>query len=515
MNKHNAFKLSFVLLAVIVLSVIVWRLKEDPRTLQKQSSPAISSVFETVKNKLSGQEKIKQFASYEDLKNFMSANASNSYDGMVGGIVRSGLKTLDAVAPSSAVMEKGTASGSEIAPIANQADSQKTTDYSKTNVQVEGVDEADIIKTDGAYVYAVTQKDLFIIKAFPASQAETVAKIEFKSFPSDIYISGDRLVVFGYDDQILNQPFYRSFIRPNSFAFVKIFDISDKKNPKQVKDLSIEGNYTDSRLINDQLYFITNNYSYGGDPILPRIVDGGEVISSKCSGVEKCVMPPIYYFDIPYSSYSFTNITVLDIKNDQEKPSNYIYLLDGGQNLFVSQSNIYITYTKYLNEYDLEMEVTREVIFPLLNTSDKDKISKIEATDNFILSEAEKRQKVNSIIERFASSLAMEEQNKLQKTIEDKIEQKFKEKEKEMEKTMIYKIAINPKAEEKLVFKATGEVPGSVLNQFSMDENGAYFRIATTQHARWSRFAKEEKKSTNNLYVLDENLKTIGALEDV
>jgi len=84
-----------------------------------------------------------------------------------------------------------------------------SSDYSETNVQVEGVDEADIIKTDGEYIYAVVQKNLFIVKAYPAEKSEVITTIAFESRPKDIFIKDNRLVVFGYNDQMHNRDNYK------------------------------------------------------------------------------------------------------------------------------------------------------------------------------------------------------------------------------------------------------------------------------------------------------------------
>ena len=73
--------------------------------------------------------------------------------------------------------------------------------------------------------------------------------------------------------------------------------------------------------------------------------------------------------------------------------------------------------------------------------------------------------------------------------------------------TYIYKFKLeNGKVE----YSDTGSVPGEVLNQFSMDENNGNFRIATTNSTNWM-----EETKTNNLYVLDENLKTVGSIENL
>ena len=79
-------------------------------------------------------------------------------------------------------------------------------------------------------------------------------------------------------------------------------------------------------------------------------------------------------------------------------------------------------------------------------------------------------------------------------------------------KTTIQRIQID---EDKMTFAASGEVPGYILNQFSMDEYNGYFRIATTiNDFNWRTFT-EEPKSTNNVYVLDMNLNTVGTLENL
>jgi uncharacterized secreted protein with C-terminal beta-propeller domain len=80
----------------------------------------------------------------------------------------------------------------------------------------------------------------------------------------------------------------------------------------------------------------------------------------------------------------------------------------------------------------------------------------------------------------------------------------------EFERTTIHRISIE---NESITFEATGVVPGSVLNQFSMDEYNGYFRIATTVGQVSRTFA--QATSTNNVYVLDMDLNVVGELEDL
>jgi uncharacterized secreted protein with C-terminal beta-propeller domain len=71
----------------------------------------------------------------------------------------------------------------------------------------------------------------------------------------------------------------------------------------------------------------------------------------------------------------------------------------------------------------------------------------------------------------------------------------------ETQSTIIYRVKIDAGT---LTFQAKGNVPGNVLNQYSMDEFNGYFRLATT---KWG------ETTENSVYVLDKNLTVVGSLE--
>ena len=68
--------------------------------------------------------------------------------------------------------------------------------YSQTNIQVAGVDEPDIIKNDNRYIYTISGSTLAIIDAYPAAGASVISKTEISDTPKDIFVNGDRLVLF-------------------------------------------------------------------------------------------------------------------------------------------------------------------------------------------------------------------------------------------------------------------------------------------------------------------------------
>jgi uncharacterized secreted protein with C-terminal beta-propeller domain len=72
--------------------------------------------------------------------------------------------------------------------------------YSRTSIQVEGVDEADIVKTDGEYIYVISDQKVVIVKACPAEEAAVLSKIIVNGTLKQIFINEKRLVVFYEND---------------------------------------------------------------------------------------------------------------------------------------------------------------------------------------------------------------------------------------------------------------------------------------------------------------------------
>ncbi len=494
--SKKTFKLSLILLItafIISGCTLPWEKKEPVPATPSDTTPVVTPP--KIQKEIPKTNDIKQFASEDELRQFIEENVVNAsgmnYDTMT--FTTRGL-AMETIAPMTTNQTVSTNDSTV-------SDSGASFDYSLTNNQVAGVDEADIIKTDGNYVYVLVRKELSIIKVNPAEEMELISKITFNSRPLDLFINGNKLVVFGADNQV-----FRSFARQSGYTFFKVFDLTDPSNPKQVRDLDFEGSYVNSRMIGDYVYFVTNNYvNYiEGEPLTPRALAGGQEIAT--------FAPSVFYFDIPYQNYNYTSITAINVKDNAEEISGQVYLLDNTQNFYVSQDNIYITYTEYLSEYDIEREVKRKEVYPSLSADDKEKITQIEASPNYILNSREKKMKVDQIINKFLSSLTTAEQDTWQTKIDTAFHNELLAKSKEREKTVIHKIAIK---DNKIEYKAKGEVNGQVLNQFSMDENGDYFRIATTRSRLWSQLTDSPEDSYSNVYVLGPDMKLVGSLENL
>lgn len=161
-------------------------------------------------------------------------------------------------------------------------------DHSETNTQVDGVDEGDVIETDGMYLYVLNGSELRIVEAFPADEMNEIARIGFNGTPVAEYLDGDRLTVvssqysYSFGDARMALPIWGG---PTSHqTIVSVFDVSDPSAPTLEKEATIDGFYVDSRFIDGQVHVITSN-----DVSLP---------APEVSGTTT-IDVPIYYFGLP------------------------------------------------------------------------------------------------------------------------------------------------------------------------------------------------------------------------
>lgn len=385
------------------------------------------------------------------------------------------------------------------------------TDYSQTNVQVAGVDEADIVKSDGKYLYVVSKKTVSILDAYPAADAQTLSTITLDSAPTELYLNGSFLTLYGRQESVSSKPF-ASDIRPSSsYAFFKVYDLADKRKPKLVRDLTFEGQALDSRMVGEYVYFITTQ---PGDFVvedypIPMVVEGNALLP--VDG-KRCNCPDVYYVEQPSGGYAFTTVTAINVTDVNQPIHADAYLLSGTETIYVSPENIYLAYTKNLPLEQVYLETFIEVAEPKLPAKQVSRIREIQAASSTLLTDEEKLMKIAAIAENVLGALPEAEQTTITNEMQTKLKSKIQVLLPELEKTVIHKISFN---KDKLELKGSGEVVGHLLDQFSMDEHDGYLRVATTKSQTWSEFEEGATRSFNNVYVLDANLKVVGKVENL
>ena len=125
------------------------------------------------------------------------------------------------------------------------------TDFTTTNVQEEGVDEIDIVKTDGNFIYVAQDRALHIVKSWPVADSELLSTVELSGWVQGLFLKGDKVVVFHY----------RNWDDDMSYGSrVSVFDVSDRTKPVLERQIDIEGWMADGRMIDGDVYFVVNHY---------------------------------------------------------------------------------------------------------------------------------------------------------------------------------------------------------------------------------------------------------------
>jgi len=303
-------------------------------------------------------------------------------------------------------------------------------EYSTTNIQEIGVDEADIVKNDGKYIYTISQNKVIILNAFPAEELDTISTIKFDEEIqiNNIFLNEDKLVVFttSYDKEFKVSEY--SFVPEENYITKTnaiIYDISNRENPIKITTFSLTGNYNDARMIGDNIYFISKEYSYYYN------INSFEVPAVYNDNL-KIGIPEIYYLDIPYSNYNFHNIASFNLNNLESSLNVKSFMLESSNNLYVSQNNIYITYNQYynFNRFDL----FENVILPELPETIQDKILSLNSKNISFKNE------LNLILEGFYNNQTESEKEDFIEKIEELGEEYSYQKTIENQNTIIHKI---------------------------------------------------------------------------
>jgi len=336
-------------------------------------------------------------------------------------------------------------------------DSSAEKDYSDTNNQVEGVQEADIIKTDGEYIYAAVDGDVYLLRE-NGGNPEILSKIEKKAgteldekdgaheaeeYVNNIYVTETRLVLMKYtvdystyEDAVAEDVAIAGCYVGQGTYTAAVYDIADRSHPVLLNELGQSGTLISSRMVGDILYLV---YSY----YVPGEIDETD---------------PSTYVPALYLGDAKTEVAADDI----------MLLGEPGAAQYLTVSSIDVgSPAEFLDTQSIlgcgsDIYCNSETLVVALVTG--------------------------------------EEANNVYK-----------------DKTDLYRFSLKDGA---VTMESQGSVPGYVLNQFSMDEYNGYFRIVTTENVthyfnEGGIASAEQEKTRNHLFVLDESMNIVGSIEDL
>lgn len=362
--------------------------------------------------------------------------------------------------------------------------------HGETNTQVKGVDEADIIKNDGEYLYVVNPTDVNWEKYYDdlgvlygdtevttenksgesaeSTEEAKIPELEYTCAVSiiapekngsmkkvctldvqkpengniyymditEMYVSGNRLILLvecnEYEEVDGGADYKRAYLGfTDETTMAVCYDITDRTAPVESWRIYQDGGYVSSRLIGNQLIVISDYYvdiTLDEETVVENCIPKATCVNGQIERVDK---DRITVMDnVCDSGY----IVVSTLNTDDKNTLKTQAVLGAGENVYCTTETLYATNTEY-SAYAGAKEIFGA------NSSE----------------------------------------------------------------TQIYKFDIRNCD---VKYLGCGSVEGRALNQFSIDEYNGYLRIATTSDASF-------KDSVSQLYVLDSNLKTVGKAEGI
>ena len=272
--------------------------------------------------------------SYDDVYKYLKAwMDDNSYDG--------GMMVEEYAADDSAFFNMAEAGGAAASQTATEAKMDAAVpeaapaDYSDTNVRQAGVDEADIVKTDGRYLYTLRDNGRAVAIVDTKEGLQEAGQVELDDSYSiqEFYVNDGRLVLIGdiWREEETKKGWYQGF---NS-TFAITYDVSDPAEPEKAGEVTQSGYYTSSRMSDGHVYLFSEYYVDNGNGITAR--DTGAYIPL----INQGLLPETdIYLPVTKSACTYEVISSIDMKNSGEAKDSKAIFTNGG-NLYVSGKNIY------------------------------------------------------------------------------------------------------------------------------------------------------------------------------
>ena len=244
----------------------------------------------------------------------------------------------------------------ELAKTAEQEVGKAESDYSKTNTRTEGVDEADIVKTDGKYIYVLKNRygsmpGIKIIKADKGKMEAVSSRIALdlkkdgiEYSYNNIMLEGNTLVVFADGNMYYSGKYKYNRLIKKSITKILFYDITNPEKPVFKAKHTQEGSVGNTRMKDGIIYTFSHSYDLYYYPVADekdiKYNDLIPKVDGKKIGIKSIYVPE-------YSSGDcYTVVTSIDVKNP-EKVIDSKLIMDSGYDIYVSNDNIYFWNSDY------------------------------------------------------------------------------------------------------------------------------------------------------------------------
>ncbi len=286
------------------------------------------------------------FSSPNELLDYMRSQAPTQYQQR---------SVLDFLAPPAApTAAEGGADDAGSGGGSNEAN------FTTTNLQEAGVDEADIVKSDGTYFYIVSGPRLQIVRASPIDEMEKLGTLDLDEHIDSVYLRGDKLIALaneysstgGPEILLIWPPFYNG---GKTVAYE--IDVADRANPAISRRLELDGSLATSRLTNNRLILVLSvvpNLPADSNPLAVATMTLEAVLPKAATASGRQDLVPWDRWSRPSSpdGYYTTAIVTLDADNVEEIVAS-VAVMSNSSTVYASSSAIYVTDADYSRSGDL------------------------------------------------------------------------------------------------------------------------------------------------------------------
>jgi len=380
-------------------------------------------------------------------------------------------------------------------------------EFSETNNQVAGVDEADFIKNDGSNIYMLVDSRFIIVDAWPPEDAKIISEYAIQGTPKKLFVHNDHAVIYSSLDQINDYQYFEQnecthgydcqFTGDGTRLKITILDISNVFQPEKRREFYFDGTYINSRRIDESVYTMI----LFPEPIVPGVTFFPEL--DYCG----------YYYDWWFDPYpdiwerekQYSDEDIIEIFEDL-KEKNRKLIMDSD----VSDFQPKVRDISYMDGKFVEKEKYISDLDQIHFSSQQDG-SQFLSIFAFNINELSSQQSV-SVIGKPGAVYASSSACYLATRHSTYGMPWFFNGWGINEMTTIHKFELK-QSPIKVTYKGSGVIKGRVLNQFAMDEHNGYFRVATT-------CGYLSNPSTHNIISILEqqsagDLETIGTIENI
>lgn len=257
---------------------------------------------------------------------------------------------------------------STVSDTANE--SAGTNSHSTTNNQVEGIEEGDIVVTDGNYIYSIVENKIVITKAKDRQNLKNVSEIvlDKKSSPLQLLLHNDQLIVI-FDEYIEKPNPSHPYDGGMSMTKAAIYNIGDGSNPTFVREFGQEGYLNNIRKYKNTLYIVSNyspNYWILSEEkdveLRPFISDTANPEQIQPLDVENISILPAT------TEPSYTLITAIDLTKFNKNTVETKGFLGGSSTLYMSENALYLTaYESNMRTLEMDTANSTMLAFPLIS----------------------------------------------------------------------------------------------------------------------------------------------------